>query len=198
MKILIIYAHPSKGSFTYQVLQEFSKGLMEAGHQVELSDLYAIGFKTDMSEAEYFREGFANTNLPIPTDIQTEHGKLRKAQAVCFIYPVWWSDCPAKLKGWFERVHTVGYAYSKTEEPREMRTIKHGFVLCTAGHANEMLEESGIAEGMRKIMLDDRLGNRFSNKKMIILGGTMDGDAIKEAHLTEAYQLGKNFKANFS
>ena len=54
MKILIIYAHPSKGSFTYEVLQQFSKGLEETGHQIELSDLYQIDFQTDMTEAEYF------------------------------------------------------------------------------------------------------------------------------------------------
>ena len=197
MKILIIYAHPSKGSFTYQVLQEFSKGLVEAGHQIELSDLYAIGFKTDLSEAEYFREGFANTNLPIPSDVQKEHSKLRRADAVCFIYPVWWSDCPAKLKGWFERVNTVGHAYSNTEEPREMLTTGHALVLCTAGHPNELLEKNGIAESMRKIMLDDRLGNRFSKRKMVILGGTSDDEAIKEAHLSHVFQIGKNFKDNF-
>jgi len=157
-----------------------------------------VGFKTDLSEAEYFREGFSNINLPIPNDIQIEHGKLRRAEAVCFIYPVWWSDCPAKLKGWFDRVNTIGYAYSKTDSPREMRIIKNALVLCTAGHPNELLEESGIAESMRKIMLDDRLGDRFSNKKMTILGGTLEGDSIKEAHLITAYELGKNFEKNFT
>jgi len=197
MKILLIYTHPSKGSFTYQVLQQFSKGLVEAGHQIELSDLYQIDFKTDMSEAEYFREGFSNTNLPIPKDIQIEHGKLRRADAVCFLYPIWWSDCPAKLKGWFDRVNTVGYAYSKTEEPKEMKTIDKALVICMAGHPNELLEKNGIAESMRKVMLNDRLGNRFNQKKMIILGGTLRGDAIKEAHLQEAFSIGKNFEENF-
>lgn len=197
MKILIIYAHPSKGSFTYEVLQQFSKGLEETGHQIELSDLYQIDFQTDMTEAEYFREGFSNTNLPIPQDVQIEHGKLRRADAVCFLYPVWWSDCPAKLKGWFDRVYTVGYAYSKTEEPRAMKTIHKALVICTDGHPNELLEKNGIAESMRKIMLNDRLGNRFSKKKMIILGGTLDGDIFKDAHLQKAFNLGKNFENNF-
>ena len=44
--------------------------------EYEVSDLYAMNFKTDMDEQEYEREGFANYTLPIPDDVKAEHNKI--------------------------------------------------------------------------------------------------------------------------
>ncbi len=195
MNVLIIYAHPSQKSFTYQIFSQLKKGILAAGHQLKVSDLYAMNFQSDMSEAEYNREGFANTNLPIPVDVQLEQQKVEWADVVCFVYPVWWSDCPAKLKGWFDRVYTVGYAYGYDDKgsPESKMTLKEkGIVLCPAGHPNDFLEEIGIAQSMKKVMLEDRLGKRFSHKEMHILGGTIDLEKFKASHLKKAFEIGKN------
>lgn len=197
MNILIIYTHPSEKSFTYEVFQELLKGLKTSNHSIEISDLYKMGFITDMSEKEYEREGFARTELPISKDIIREHQKVEKADYIIFLYPVWWSDCPAKLKGWFDRVYSVGYAYGYDNEgnkTQKMKKIRNGLVICTAGHPNEFLDEIGIAKSMRKVMIDDRLGERFDNKEMIILGGTLDIEKVKQKHLTKVFEIGKNIK----
>ena len=135
-----------------------------------------MNFRTNMTEEEYKREGFVNLELPIPPDVKEEHRKIAEADCLIFVYPVWWSDCPAKLKGWFDRVYSVGYAYGYSESSTtpKMNPIKYGLVICTAGHPVEFLQEIGIAESMRNVMIDDRLGKRFRNKEMIILGGTLD------------------------
>ena len=44
MKILIVYAHPNPKSFCSAVLEQFTKGLADAGHTFEVVDLYAIRF----------------------------------------------------------------------------------------------------------------------------------------------------------
>lgn len=175
MKIHIIYCHPSKKSYTFEILEQLKSHFAKEELEYEISDLYAMNFKTDMTEEEYEREGFANFNLPIPKDVKEEHLKIEKADCLIFLYPVWWSDCPSKLKGWFDGVYSVGYAYNKTaNEIDKMKILKLGLVICTAGHPNEFSQEIGIAESMRNVMIDDRLGQRFSNKEMIILGGTLD------------------------
>ena len=61
-----------------------------------------------------------------------------------------------------------------------MKTISHGLVICTAGHPNEFLQEIGIAQSMENIMLNDRLGKRFENKEMLILGGTLELEKVME------------------
>ena len=44
MEVLIIYCHPSDNSFTARVKDEFIKGLVAAGHQYTLVDLYQENF----------------------------------------------------------------------------------------------------------------------------------------------------------
>lgn len=44
MKVLTVYAHPNPASFCHAVLEQFTKGLADAGHDGEVVDLYAIRF----------------------------------------------------------------------------------------------------------------------------------------------------------
>jgi len=185
VNILIVYSHPSEKSYTFQILQQLKTAVKEQNWNLEISDLYAMNFQSDMSAEEYEREGFAKTNLPISADVLAEQDKIEKADCVIFLYPVWWSDCPAKLKGWFDRVYSVGYAYGQNETSRKMKTIPFGLVICTAGHPNEFLEEINMAQSMQTIMLDDRLGKRFENKEMLILGGTLELEKVMQKHFSQ-------------
>lgn len=196
MKVQIIYCHPSNKSYTFGILNQLKSNLEEEGFEFEISDLYAMNFKTDMTEKEYEREGFANIEMPIPNDVKVEHKKIEKADCLIFLYPVWWSDCPSKLKGWFDRVYSVGYAYGHDDSNHidKMKTLEYGLVICTAGHPNEFLQEIGIAESMRNIMIDDRLGKRFKNKEMIILGGTLNKDKMKQSHSEILNSIGARIK----
>lgn len=197
MNILVVYCHPSKKSFTFEIFSKLLEGLKKSNHQITISDLYEMDFQSDMNESEYEREGFAQVDQELPKDILLEQKKIQQSDCIVFVYPVWWSDCPAKLKGWFDRVYSVGYAYgydSTRDKQVKMKKQRLGLVICTAGHPNEVLEEIGIAESMRKVMLDDRLGQRFENKQMIILGGTIDKDKVKENHLLKAYEIGKSIE----
>jgi NAD(P)H dehydrogenase (quinone) len=197
MHIYIVFAHPSKRSFTYAVLQSFIAGLRETAHTFEVGDLYEMGFQTDMDLTQYERETSFDPALPIPADVAAEQEKINRADALAFIYPVWWSDCPAKLKGWFDRVWTLGYAYLYAEGSHAAPGIgiDKALVICPAGHPVEHLEEISVAQSMRCIMLNDRLFDvGVKEARMEILGGMMDRDpAIRERNLERAYELGKTF-----
>ncbi|WP_438426426.1 NAD(P)H-dependent oxidoreductase [Aquimarina macrocephali] len=197
MNVVIIYCHPSKESYTYKILRQLKKVLRNENIKFQISDLYDMDFQAEMTEQEYMREGLLNLDLPISTDVQKEQKKIENADCIIFLYPVWWSDCPAKLKGWFDRVYTVGYAYgynTKGKKIKKMKTIKYGISLCTAGHPNEFLGEIGIAESMRNVMIDDRLGQRFNKKEMIILGGTLDREKVENEHSEIVKNIGKRIK----
>ena len=153
MHVYVIFAHPSKRSFSASVLDAFTRGLDDAGHTYEITDLYETGFQSEMAEEQYLRETSGNADLPVPRDVEMEQAKIDRADGLAFIYPLWWSDCPAKLKGWFDRVLTCGYAYFYDQEgARGTRlSIEKALVLCSAGHTKDHLEETGIAESMRRI-----------------------------------------------
>jgi NAD(P)H dehydrogenase (quinone) len=189
MNILIVYSHPSERSYTFQILVQLKAALLQQDWKLEISDLYAMDFRCDMTEQEYEREGFGKTELPISNDILEEHKKIESADCVIFLYPVWWSDCPAKLKGWFDRVYSVGYAYKPQPGLKKMKSIKYGLVICTAGYPCEFLTETGISQSMQTIMLDDRLGKRFENKDMLILGGTLEVAKISQQHKKQIEEL---------
>jgi NAD(P)H dehydrogenase (quinone) len=197
MHLYVILAHPSKRSFSRSVLAAFTRGLTEAGHSYEIADLYEMGFQSELDEAQYCRETSGRPDLPVPGDVETEQAKINRADGLAFIYPVWWSDCPAKLKGWFDRVLTCGYAYVYDENgARGTRmSVEKALVLCSAGHTADHLEETGIADSMRRVMLDDRLlGVGVKQATMEILGGMMPlDDRYRERNLRRAYELGKSF-----
>ena len=201
MKIQIIYCHPSQKSYTHEILEQLKLSLIKENLKFEVSDLYMMNFQTDMNEEEYDREGFVNLDLPIPLDVKEEHRKIEQSDCLIFLYPVWWSDCPAKLKGWFDRVYSVGYAYGYNESRtsiQKMKIISYGIVLCTAGHPNEFLKEIGIAKSMKNVMIYDRVGQRFKKKEMIILGGTLDKKKVEDEHIATVKDIAKRIKKYFA
>ncbi len=196
MHVYIVFAHPSRDSFNRSVLDTFTRGLKDAGHTYEIGDLYRMGFKSEMDPVQYQREVGLDPVAPVPDDVKAEQEKIDRADGLAFIYPVWWSDCPAKLKGWFDRVWTYGYAYfyDENEARYTQIDIRKAIVICSAGHPVEHLEKTGIAESMRRIVLNDRLlGIGIKEAQMEILGGMMpQDDTYRQTNLEKVYKLGRS------
>lgn len=191
MRAFIVYCHPSEDSFTRCVRDAFIKGLTDAGHEYILSDLYKMDFKTDMTEEEYLRDAYYQ-NTPDPAgDVLAEQEKINMSDAIVFIYPVFWSEAPAKLVGWFDRVWTYGFAYGE----RTMKTLKKGLILCSAGNPLEKLEETGLLDSMKRVMLGDRLSDRVEQAELIVFDSTSRESGLREKnrekHLRTAYEQGR-------
>jgi NAD(P)H dehydrogenase (quinone) len=191
MQVFIVYAHPSEDSFTRRIKRSFIDGLESAGHCYVLSDLYKMNFTTDMSEAEYLREGYYRRELPVPADVIAEQEKINSSDAIAFIFPLFWSDAPAKLVGWFDRVWTYGFAYG---ENRTMKQLEKALVICSAGNTLEYFQNTGIGSALEKVMLDDRLADRAKHKELILLDGTSREKPSREQnakiHLERVFKAG--------
>ena len=191
MRVFIVYAHPSEDSLTRQIRDNFIEGLQSAGHEYILSDLYKMNFTTDMSEAEYQREAYYRKELPLPEDVIAEQEKINSSDAIAFIFPLFWSDAPAKLVGWFDRVWTYGFAYG---ESRAMKQLEKGLVIVSAGNTMEYFHETGILGALGRIMLEDRLADRVKHKELIILDGTSREKPLREQnqeiHLERIFRAG--------
>ena len=55
-----------------------------------------------MTEQEYLRDSNYRDTPDVAADILAEHEKISSADAIVFIYPVFWTEAPAKLVGWFD------------------------------------------------------------------------------------------------
>ena len=190
MKVFIVYAHPSEESLTHQAKDSFIKGLEAAGHSYIISDLYKMDFNSDISQAEYFREFNYRSDLPVPQDVVAEQEKINSSDVIAFIYPVFWTEAPAKLVGWFSRVWTYGFAYGE----RKMKQLEKGIVICSAGNTLQHLKEFGNYDAMKTVMLGDRLFDRVKSKEFIVLDSTVkEKRAINlERHLKTAFEAGYN------
>jgi NAD(P)H dehydrogenase (quinone) len=51
----------------------------------------------------------------IPLDIKEEMDKVTWADVIIFQFPIWWSNFPAILKGWIDRVFYNGFAFNLME-----------------------------------------------------------------------------------
>ncbi|KAM9816924.1 ribosyldihydronicotinamide dehydrogenase [quinone]-like [Neosynchiropus ocellatus] len=123
--VLIVYAHQSVGSFNAAVLDVTVRELMDQGHRVIVSDLYAMGFKASATEEDIvgqrkntalFQYGeetmHAWLNGSLSDDIKEEQRKVEEADLLIFQFPLYWFSVPAIMKGWMDRVLTQGFAFS--------------------------------------------------------------------------------------
>lgn len=107
--ILIIYCHPSKTSHNFKILQTVTEVLEKKKSAYEVLDLYEMKFDAYFSEREYWR--MREKNREIDDDVKKLQEKISKASTLIFIYPTWWYNMPARLKGFIDRVLTGGFAY---------------------------------------------------------------------------------------
>lgn len=195
MKAFIVYCHPSDDSFTRSVRDAFIKGIADSGHECIVSDLYKMDFKTDMTEAEYLRDAYYRNTPDVAADVLAEQRKINSSDAIVFIYPVFWSEAPAKLVGWFDRVWSYGFAYGE----KTMKTLDKGLILCSAGNPAERLEQFGTLDSMKKVMLGDRLFGRVRQAEFVVFDNTSRENELRERNwdrnLLVAYEKGKRLFA---
>ena len=98
-----------------------------------------------------------------------------------------------------------GYAYDYDlpgeTVPFPRLSLARGLVLWTAGNTADALEQSGIAESMRRIYANDRLQPGFgvARCEFVLLSGTADPETAPQArvhNLATAHSLGRNFLAS--
>lgn len=193
MKVFIVYCHPSEDSFTKNMCDAFIKGITDSGNKYIISDLYKMGFQTDMTEEEYLRDANYRNTPDVAPDILAEQEKINSADAIVFIYPVFWTEAPAKLVGWFDRVWSYGFAYGE----KTMKLLDKAVILCSAGNPIERLEEFGLLDSMKRVMLGDRLFGRAKQTEFIVFDNTSRENELREknwdTNIQKVYELGKGF-----
>ncbi len=120
MKYLIVHAHHEPESFNAALTQLAVRELPLSGHEVAVSDLYAMGFDpvsdrrnfTTVADADYLKqqqeEMHAGKNDGFAPEIVAEMEKLEWCDVLIFQFPIWWFGMPAILNGWVDRVFAMG------------------------------------------------------------------------------------------
>lgn len=106
-KYLIIYAHPSHDSHSGYMLKQITKKLREKNESFEIIDLYALNYDPVLRNEELY----SSNRKEISEQNQEFQSKIKEAKKLIFIYPTWWQNMPAILKGFLDRVFSSGFAF---------------------------------------------------------------------------------------
>ncbi len=150
MKILLVFAHPEPQSFNGALLRTAIAHLRGRGHDVQISDLYALQFDPSAGPADYVERAnpevyeyraemkHALAGPGYVTQISDEQAKLRWCDMLILQFPMWWFGPPAILKGWIDRVMTYGFAYTPTQrfENGLLKGRRAMISITTGAHAN--------------------------------------------------------------
>jgi NAD(P)H dehydrogenase (quinone) len=157
MNVFIVFAHPEAKSFGRALLDRSVRVLQEGGHQVAVSDLYAMNFNPLASAADFHSRRFphalqydreqkhAHHHHAFAQDIQDEIDKLLACDMLILQFPLWWFSVPAMMKGWIDRVFVNGVVYGKGRRFDTGGLKGRRAMVCTttACHA-EMAEHDGL------------------------------------------------------
>lgn len=127
MKILVVSAHPDAASLTNALRAVAVAALLAEGHEVRVTDLYAIDWKSAVDRRDFpalpaserlrvpAASGAAFAGGRLTQDVVAAQADLLWADALILAFPLWWFSMPAILKGWIDRVYTFGFAYGVGE-----------------------------------------------------------------------------------
>jgi NAD(P)H dehydrogenase (quinone) len=135
LRILIVYAHPLETSFVSSLYARVLEILRSRGHIVDDLDLYAEKFDPVMS-----REGLLHY---IDTSVNTREvedyvRRLRAAEALILVFPIWFDGLPAIMQGYFQRVFLPGVSVRIDETGLfhpNLRNIKRMAAVCAYGES---------------------------------------------------------------
>jgi NAD(P)H dehydrogenase (quinone) len=109
LDILVVLAHPKKGSFNHAIAETATHMLKRKGHRVIFHDLYQENFDPVLPYNEIHRKA------ELDQEIEKYCQELKTAKGIIIIHPNWWGQPPAILKGWIDRVIRAGVAYKFVE-----------------------------------------------------------------------------------
>jgi NAD(P)H dehydrogenase (quinone) len=193
MRVLVVFCHPRRASFTGDVLDRVVAGLGEAGHAVDVADLYREGFQPVFGDEDYAHfEGGA-----MGADVLREQERVERSDGIVLVFPVWWWSFPAMLKGWFDRVWANGWAYEFANNPGGslLPPRPFGIVACAAS-SREVYERRGYEAMLSRQIEVGTLGFcGVGSSRLVILNDVGWDDAQQERHLEQAHELGRTWPA---
>lgn len=120
-RALVLFAHPCPESFSAALHHEVVDTLAGRGWEVDDCDLNAEGFSPVLTEVE--RRGYHEVG-PNLGPVKGYVDRLRAADALVMVFPVWNFGYPAILKGFLDRVFLPGVSF-RLEDGKVKPNLTH-------------------------------------------------------------------------
>jgi putative NADPH-quinone reductase len=104
MRIYVLFAHPDTESFNGRIAEAYCAAAAAQGHEVMRQNLFELDFDPIL------RFGLRAVQ-PLEPDLIAARANLDWCERFTLIYPVWWGNVPALLKGFFDRTLYSEFTY---------------------------------------------------------------------------------------
>ena len=107
-KTLIINGHPNAESFNFGIAEAYQNGAITSGAQVETITIANLNFNPNLQFGYQKR-------TDLEPDLLESWEKIKRADHLVWIHPVWWGGLPAITKGFIDRLFLPGMAFQYRE-----------------------------------------------------------------------------------
>lgn len=103
-KILIINGHPNSDSFNFGLSEAYKKGALTTGADIKEIVIKDLKFNPNLQFGYQKR-------TELEPDLLDSWEKIKWADHLVWVHPVWWGGLPAITKGFIDRVFLPGFAF---------------------------------------------------------------------------------------
>lgn len=107
-KILIIDCHPNAESFCTSLSTAYKKGAAASGAEIQEIVIRDLKFNPNLQYGYQKR-------TELEPDLLDAWEKIKWAEHMVWVHPVWWGGLPAIAKGFLDRLFLPGFVFSNIE-----------------------------------------------------------------------------------
>ncbi|WP_417887531.1 NAD(P)H-dependent oxidoreductase [Zunongwangia sp.] len=107
-QVLIINGHPDKESFNYALSEAYIKGANKTESKLTQINISELKFNPNL------KFGYRK-RMELEPDLVNAIEKIKKADHIVWIFPMWWYGYPALMKGFIDRTFLPGITYQPIE-----------------------------------------------------------------------------------
>lgn len=107
-KILIINGHPEKSSYNYALSESYIDGAKSNNAEISTINIAELNFNMNLQHGYQKR-------TELEPDLLTAIDKIKAADHIVWLFPMWWYSCPAIMKGFIDRTFLPGITFQPIE-----------------------------------------------------------------------------------
>lgn len=127
-QILIINGHPNKESYNYALSAAYAKGARKTSASINQINISDLDFNPNLASGD-------QSKSELEPDLKDAIEKIKKADHIVWVFPMWWYGYPALMKGFIDRTFLPGITFKYIEGkafPKKLLKGKTARVIITA------------------------------------------------------------------
>ena len=127
-QVLIINGHPDKQSYNYALTEAYKNGANKTNAIIDTINISDLDFNPNL------RFGYRQ-RTELEPDLKDAIDKIKKADHIVWVFPMWWYGYPALMKGFIDRTFLPGITFEPIEgkaSPKKLLKGKTARIIITS------------------------------------------------------------------